>query len=238
MTGLPARLSDRREAFIQANTQLAAAPLVPELTLHLATSVIPFWQKTENWLQEANVAAPFWAFAWPGGQALARHMLDNPALVRGRRVLDFATGGGIAALAAARAGAAQVEASDIDPMALAAASLNAKANGLRVELLEGDIVGAPCRWDLILAGDVCYEAPMTRHILPWLRGLAREAEIWVADPGRAYLPTSGMDPLRAYTVPTSLELEDRAERVTTLYRLRPDAPDATDESTDGGGLRG
>jgi predicted nicotinamide N-methyase len=213
-------LAGRHAEFIQANTVLEAAPMVPEILLHLASSVIPFWQKTEDWLAEANVDAPFWAFAWPGGQALARHLLDNPALVRGRHVLDFAAGSGIAGIAAARAGAARVEAADISAMALAATTLNARANTVTVTTLAEDIVGAACRWDIILAGDVCYEAPMTRHILPWLRDMARHAEIWIADPGRAYLPTDGMAAFARYTVPTNLELEDHTQRATTLYRLR------------------
>ncbi len=217
----PAGLPGRHEAFIQANTVLAGPVFVPEIMLHLASSVIPFWQATEAWLAEANVDAPFWAFAWPGGQALARHILDHPALVRGRRVLDFASGCGIAGIAAARAGAAAVETNDINPMAVAAAALNARANGVDMQGISGDIVGQPCRWDLILAGDVCYEAPMTRHILPWLRAMAGQAEIWIADPGRAYVPKEGLEFLAAYTVPTNLELEDHAQRLTTLYRLRP-----------------
>jgi predicted nicotinamide N-methyase len=135
-------------------------------------------------------------------------------------VLDFAAGGGIAALAAACAGAASVDANEIDPLAIAAISLNAAANGLNVTPLAGDIVGCPCRWDLILGGDVCYEAPMTRHILPWLRGMAGSAEVWLADPGRAYLPGEGLESFARYDVPTSLELEDRTIRPTVLYRLR------------------
>jgi predicted nicotinamide N-methyase len=217
-------LAARHDAFIQANTVLAAPALVPEIVLHLATSVIPFWQKTEDWLAAANVDAPFWAFAWPGGLALARHLLDHPALVRGRRVLDFAAGCGVAGIAAARAGAASVDAADISAMALAATALNARANGVCVTALmeDGvarDVVGGAGRWDMILAGDVCYEAPMTRHILPWLRDMARHAEIWIADPGRAYLPADGMTAFARYTVPTSPDLEDRLTRETTLYRL-------------------
>lgn len=206
--------------FIRAHTVLDRAALVPEFVLHLATEITPIWQATEAWLARENIAPPFWAFAWPGSQAFARHLLDHPALARGRRVLDFAAGGGVAALAAARSGAAWVEANEIDPLAIAAIELNAAANGLAVRPLGGDIVGAPCRWDLILAGDVCYEAPMTRHILPWLRGMADRAEIWIADPGRAYLPDRGMEPVATYSVPTTLELEDRTERLTTIHRLR------------------
>jgi predicted nicotinamide N-methyase len=209
------------DEFITANTRLGRAPLVPELLLHLADEVTPLWQATEAWLAEANVAPPYWAFAWPGGQALARRVLDVPALVRGRRVLDFAAGCGIAALACALAGAASVEAAEVDPLAAAAIRLNAAANGAAVEVRLGDVVGEAGPWDLILCGDVCYEAPMTRHVLPWLRRLAATTETWVADPGRAYLPASGLEPLAAFDVPTSLDLEDRTVRRTTVYRLLP-----------------
>jgi predicted nicotinamide N-methyase len=192
---------------------------VPELLMYLAIDVIPFWQATERWLAEENVAAPFWAFAWPGGQALARYLLDHPESVAGRRVLDVATGGGIAALAAGRAGAAQVEANDINPMALSATVLNARANGVTLTPLTGDIVGTPGRWDLIMAGDICYEAPMVRAMLPWLRGLAATAEVWIGDPGRAYLPKEGLTAFAEYDVPTSVQLEDRPVRRTVLYRV-------------------
>ena len=209
------------EAFVRRHTAQGQVPLVPELTLWLASEITPIWQATEDWLAEHNIAPPFWAFAWPGGQATARHLLDHPGLAAGRRVLDFAAGGGIAALAAARAGAASVEANEIDALATAAIGLNAAANGLAVTRVLGDIIGSTCRWDLILAGDVCYEAPMTRRILPWLNDLAATAEVWLADPGRAYLPGTGLQTLAAYDVPTTLELEDRPRRRTVLYRLRP-----------------
>ncbi len=208
-------------AFIKAQTALARPPLVPEIELYLATEITPIWQATETWLQQNNLAPPFWAFAWPGSQALARHILDHPETARGRRVLDFAAGNGLAAIAAARAGATLVEAAEIDPLATAATTLNAAHNHAAVTTLLADVIGTPCRWDLILCGDICYEAPMTRHILPWLRTMAAQAEVWVADPGRAYLPTEGMDEIARYTVPTSLELEDRTTRETRLLRLRP-----------------
>jgi predicted nicotinamide N-methyase len=166
---------------------------------------------------------PFWAFAWPGGQALARYILDHPAQVAGLRVLDFAAGSGIAGLAAARAGAVSVEANDIDPLALTAIGLNAEANGVAVSAVAGDIVGSRCRWDLILCGDVCYEGPMSRHILPWLQEMAAAASVWIADPGRAYLPEDGLESFAAYDVPTTLQLEDRTTRRAVLYRLLPDA---------------
>jgi len=209
------------EAFILANTRPGHAPLVPELRLHLADEVTPLWQATEAWLAESNVAPPYWAFAWPGGQALARRVLDEPALVRGRRVLDFAAGCGIAALACARAGAATVEAAEVDPLAAAAIRLNTALNGIAVAVRLGDLVGEAGPWDLILCGDVCYEGPMTRHVLPWLRRLAATAEVWIADPGRAYLPTEGLEFLACYDVPTSLDLEDRPVRRTTVHRLVP-----------------
>ena len=205
--------------FIRAHTTLTHAPLVPEIALHLATAITPIWQASEAWLQKANIEPPFWAFAWPGGQALARHVLDHPEAIRGRRVLDFAAGCGIAAIACAMAGASKAEAAEIDPMAVAATLANARANQVAIHVLIEDIVGHACRWDLILCGDVCYEAPMTRHIMPWLRRMAVQCEVWVADPGRAYLPTEGMTPLADYAVPTSLELEDRALRITRLYRM-------------------
>lgn len=208
-----------RDEFIAANTRATHAALVPELLLHLADEVTPLWQATETWLAQANVAPPYWAFAWPGGQALARRVLDDPALVRGHRVLDFAAGCGVAALACARAGAATVEAAEVDPLAVAAIQLNAALNGLAVDVHLGDVVGEAGQWDVILCGDVFYEAPMARHVLPWLRRLAAGAEIWVADPGRAYLPAEGLAPLASYDVPTSLDLEDRTARRTTVYRL-------------------
>jgi predicted nicotinamide N-methyase len=205
-------------AFIAAHTVLARPALVPEIALYLATEITPIWQASEVFLAQANIDPPFWAFAWPGGQALARYILDNPALVRGKRVLDFAAGGGVAAIACAMAGAALVEAAEIDPMAAAAMALNAAANGVAVTALTEDLVGADCRWDLILCGDVCYEAPMTGHILPWLRRMAETAIVWIADPGRAYLP-GDMTALVTYDIPTSRELEDMEMRRTVLYRL-------------------
>jgi predicted nicotinamide N-methyase len=208
------------EDFIRANTRLGTAPLVPEFVLHLASEITPIWQATEDWLARGNIAPPFWAFAWPGGQALARYILDHTALVAGRRVLDFAAGGGIAALAAARAGAALVEAADIDALAIASVALNAAANAVQVRGLAGDVVGAGCRWDIILCGDIFYEAPMVRRLLPWLREMARVAEVWIADPGRAYLPVRGLAEIARYAVPTTLELEDHTERQTVLYRLQ------------------
>ena len=210
------------EAFIRAQTAIAEAPLLPGLRLHLASEITPIWQASEAFLRLHGMEPPFWAFAWPGGQALGRALRDAPAIVEGKRVLDFAAGCGVAAIIAAQCGAAMVEASEIDPLAVAAIGLNAALNGVRVEALKEDVVGSACRWDVILAGDVCYEAPMTAHILPWLRAMAAAgAEVLVADPGRAYLPREGMQPVSSHAVPTSLELEDRIERIVTIARLLP-----------------
>lgn len=206
---------------MRRHTRPDRAALVPEIVLQLASEITPIWQASEDWLRAHTIDPPFWAFAWPGGQALARHLLDHPALARGKRVLDFAAGCGIAAIAAARAGAALVEAAEVDPLAAAAIAVNARANHAPVGIIAADVVGAPCRWELIVCGDVCYEAPMTGHILPWLAALARQAEVWVADPGRAYLPRAGLTAFAEYTVPTTLELEDRTERLVVLYRLDP-----------------
>ena len=206
--------------FIEANTFVGTAPLVPEVRLHLASEITPIWQASEDWLESRGLPPPFWAFAWPGSQALARHVLDHPALVAGRRVLDFASGGGLAAIACAMAGAAQVEAAEIDPIATDAIRLNAALNGVPVVAVTGDVVGQAGRWDLILCGDVCYEAPMTGHILPWLRHLSTTtAEVWIADPGRTYLPADGLTTFATYEVTTTLELEDRLTRTTRLMRL-------------------
>ncbi len=208
------------DVFIRAHTGLARAPLVPEFALHLATEITPVWQATEDWLAERNMAPPFWAFAWPGAQALARLLLDQPGHAAGRKVLDFAAGCGLAALAAARAGAARVEAAEIDALALAAIALNAREAGLTVETLAGDVVGQACRWDLILCGDVCYEAPMARTVTAWLRQCAAAgATVWMADPGRAYLPTERRREIAAYDVPTTLELEDQTVRRTLVFEL-------------------
>ena len=207
--------------FIEANTAIGRAALVPEVLLHLATEITPIWQASEAWLQAENMEPPFWAFAWPGSQSLARHVLDRPDTVAGRRVLDFAAGGGLAAIACAQAGAASVEAAEIDPLAVAAIELNAAFNRAAVDAVAADLVGVPCRWDLILCGDVCYEAPMTGHILPWLRRMAREATVLVADPSRAYAPRENIEVVARHVVPTTMELEDHTERAVTLFRLLP-----------------
>ncbi|MCF3945995.1 50S ribosomal protein L11 methyltransferase [Acidiphilium sp. AL] len=210
---------DDPHAFIRAATLFAAPALVPEIGLYLASEITPIWQATETFLTETGIAPPYWAFAWPGSIALARHMLDHPELVRGKRVVDFASGSGLAAIAAALAGAVHVTAIDIDPLAGAAIGLNAAENHMAVEVAIGDAVGTALTADVILCGDICYEAPMTRHIWPWLQGCAAHAEVWIADPGRAYVPREGLIEFARYAVPTTAELESRTSRDAVLYRV-------------------
>ncbi|MGQ9371048.1 class I SAM-dependent methyltransferase [Azospirillum sp. A39] len=210
-------------AFVRANTAVATPPLVPELRLHLATEVTPLWQATEETLQTSNLPPPYWAFAWPGGQAVARHIFDHPELVRGRRVVDFAAGTGLVAIAARLAGASHALALEIDAFALAAIALNADLNGVTVDATVEDLVGRPLAdADVVLAGDVCYEKPMADRVLPWLRGLAAAGvTVLLGDPGRAYRPDRGLERVARYAVPTSLELEDRTVRETDVWRLLP-----------------
>ena len=207
--------------FIQANTAIASAPLCPEIRLHLATEITPLWEATEAHLARNNIPPPYWAFCWAGGQALTRYLLDRPDILEGRRVLDFAAGCGISAIAAAMRGAALVEANEIDPVAAQVIAMNAALNGVAVVPLVEDLTGrADNRWDLVVAGDVCYERPMAEIVFPWLRGLARQgATVLMADPGRAYLPRAGLMEMARYDVPTSLELEDRTSRLTVIYKI-------------------
>jgi predicted nicotinamide N-methyase len=210
-------------AFIRRQTAIANPPLVPEIRLHLATEITPIWQATEATLEREGLPPPYWAFAWPGGQALARAILDAPAIVRGKRVLDFAAGSGLVAIAAAKAGAAQVEAAEIDRFAAAAVALNAALNGVAVPVILDDVVGSEGRWDLVLAGDVCYERPMAERVTAWLRRLAGAGtQVLIGDPGRTYLPKSGLVEMARHLVPTTLELEDRTERETVIWRLLPE----------------
>ncbi|MEX0808311.1 MAG: 50S ribosomal protein L11 methyltransferase [Dongiaceae bacterium] len=213
--------------FIRRETAIAAPPLVPEISLHLATEITPIWHASEAALERQGIDPPYWAFAWPGGQALARHLLDHPGLVAGRRLLDFAAGSGLVAIAAAKAGAI-AEANDIDPVAAEAIALNAALNGVNVAIASGDLTGTKCRWDVVLAGDVCYEKPMAERVFPWLVACADAgALVLMADPGRAYLPARGLERIAVYAVPTSLELEDRTLRETIIWRILPPATEMT-----------
>jgi len=209
-------------AFVQAQTAVGAPPLVPEIRLHLASAVTPLWRATEAALASSDVPPPYWAFAWPGGQALARYLLDNPNPVRGRSVLDFAAGSGLAGIAAVLAGAAAVTAADIDPFAGAATALNAAVNGVAIDIVGADPIDWPSPWDVVLAGDVCYEQPMAGRTTAWLRRLAAAGtDVLLGDPGRSYRPADGLVELARYRVPTSLDLETRTECETVVWRLLP-----------------
>lgn len=219
MTPLMAAARDP-ESFVRSQTAIEAPSLIPELRLHLATEVIPLWQATEAELEALGVPPPYWAFAWAGGQGLARYLLDQPQVVAGRRVLDFAAGSGVAGLAAAKAGAAAVEANDIDRFALAALRLNARLNGLALSVRGDDLIGRDEGWEVVLAGDVCYERPMAERAFAWLRALsARGAEVLLGDPGRTYLPKEHLERITAYGVRTSRELEDSDLRNAVVWRV-------------------
>ncbi|HTQ15593.1 MAG TPA: methyltransferase [Rhizomicrobium sp.] len=206
--------------FVVTNTALVAPPLTPELRLHLAVEVMALWRKTEEELAAMGVPPPYWAFAWAGGQALARYTLDNPATVAGRSVLDFGSGSGIVAIAAAKAGARFVCAADIDAYACAAIALNADANGVDIAIEGRDVIGSCENWDVILCGDMCYERPLAERLLDWLRERAAQgAAVLLGDPGRSYFPKSGVETLATYRVQTTRELEDREIRETSVYRL-------------------
>jgi predicted nicotinamide N-methyase len=211
---------DQAEGFILANTALIAPPHVPEIALYLADEAHTLWQKTEDELAEIGLPPPFWAFAWAGGQGLARYILDNPHSVAGKRVLDFATGSGLVAIATARAGAAAVQAVDIDPFCATAVRLNAAANDVAVDFRQGDLIGEDQGWDVVLAGDVFYSKPFAESLIPWFETLTgRGADIFVGDPGRSYLPRERLSELAVYQVPVTRDLEDAEVKKTTVWRF-------------------
>ncbi|MEU8813769.1 50S ribosomal protein L11 methyltransferase [Actinoplanes sp. NPDC048796] len=206
--------------FIRGNTVLAPVPFVPELSLYQAEEPIALWEKTEE--AGAEQPPPFWAFAWAGGQALARHVVDHPDLVSGRSVLDLATGSGLVAVAAAKAGARPVTANDVDPYSLAAAAVNAEANGVEVLTVEADLLDTDDPYGVILAGDVFYSREMAGRVLPFLRRAAgRGSLVLIGDPGRAYLPSEGLTRRASYDVPVPVSLESVPVRHTTVWQLIP-----------------
>lgn len=214
--------SDATE-FVRRNTAISRPPLVPEIALHLASEVTPIWLATEESLAQGGVPPPFWAFAWAGGQALARYLLDHPNVVAGRDVLDFGAGSGLVAIAAAKAGAAQVCAAEIDPFAAAAIAANAALNRVRIAVAADDLLGRgdPAA-EIVTAADICYEQPMAARAVSWLRRQARHGRVvLLADPGRAYLPATGLAELARYEVPTSRELEDRDVRTSVVWQVLP-----------------
>jgi predicted nicotinamide N-methyase len=218
MTVLPFQTDAERARFIRAETDIRPVPHVPEIRLHVAHEAIALWQKTEDELEELGLPPPFWAFAWAGGQGLARYLLDHPDEVAGKRVLDFASGSGLVAIAAAMAGARSVLAVDIDPFARVAAQLNADVNGVSLASEQRDLVGLDEGWAVILAGDVCYEQGMASRVLDWLEGLEkRGARVLLGDPGRSYLPATRLRELASYDVPVVGALEDNAIKRTRVW---------------------
>ena len=209
-----------RDAFIRAQTRLLPVPHAPEISLHVADIATELWSKTEEELGEIGLPPPFWAFAWAGGQALARYILDHPECVRGRRVLDFAAGSGLVGIAAARAGAAEVVCVDIDAFAVSAMAINAQANRVSLATGLGDIVGSDEGWDVVLAGDVSYERDMATRVTDWLESLARRgALVLIGDPGRSYLARERLEPIAQYEVPVTRDLEDSEVKKTSVWRF-------------------
>ncbi|MBD9374805.1 methyltransferase [Rhizobium sp. ARZ01] len=210
------------ERFILDNTSILSPPHVPEIRLRLASEAHDLWLKTEEELEEIGLPPPFWAFAWAGGQGLARYVLDHSEAVRGRSVLDFASGSGLVAIAAMLGGAAQVLAVDIDPWTETAIRLNAALNEVDVIHCSDNVVGKDEGWDVILAGDVFYDKTFAEALIPWFSSLsARGATVLVGDPGRSYCPRARMEPLATYEVPVTRALEDSEVKRTTVWRFLP-----------------
>jgi predicted nicotinamide N-methyase len=221
MRMIPATPQGRRD-FIVANTRLQRPPHTPEIQLHLADEITPIWKLTEEALEKIGLPPPFWAFAWAGGQALARYLIDNPETVAGRRVVDFAAGSGLVGIGAMMAGAGDVLCADIDAYCEAAVALNTQANGVVCAFTDADLLDAPApAWaDLILAGDICYEKPLAERVLAWLAAArAAGATVLIGDPGRSYFPRSGLIKLAEYQVPTTRELEDMAIKRTCIWAM-------------------
>jgi predicted nicotinamide N-methyase len=208
------------ERFILDNTGIMHPPHVPELRLHLASEAHELWLKTEEELEEIGLPPPFWAFAWAGGQGLARYVLDHPESVSGKRVVDFASGSGLVAIAAAKAGAAAVIAADIDPWTETAIRLNAALNGVDVDFTGRNLVGTPVEADVLLAGDVFYDRAFADLLVPWFLELtAKGVSVLVGDPGRAYLPKQRLVAEATYQVPVTRALEDSEVKKTTVWRF-------------------
>jgi predicted nicotinamide N-methyase len=219
---LIAPTAEARRAFVLENTRLQRPPHTPELELRLADEITPIWRMTEEALEALGLPPPFWAFAWAGGQALARYILDHPQIVAGQPVIDFASGSGIVAIAARKAGASRVLAADIDVFCAAAVALNAEANGVEVAFTDRDLLDAPPpAWArVVLAGDICYEKPLAERVMAWLAAAkAGGAAVLIGDPGRSYFPRQGLAKLAEYQVPTTRELEDMEVKKTAVWTL-------------------
>jgi predicted nicotinamide N-methyase len=214
---------ERVAAFIRTQTRLIAPPLVPEIRLHLSDAITPLWQATEDTLEKSGIAPPYWAFPWVGGLALARHVLDHGASLCGKRVLDLASGSGITAIAAAMVNA-KATAADIDPLAAAAATLNAEANSVTIATTTKDFLArsevGDLAYDAVLAGDVCYEKPMAEKIMRFLQRISTSGRtVWLADPGRNYLPQRGLEEMARYDVPCTREIEDAERKTVRIFRV-------------------
>jgi len=211
-----------RTGFILANTRLLSPPLVPEIRLHLAEESLPIWRKTEEELGEIGLPPPYWAFAWAGGQALARYILDNAGRIAGKRVLDIGAGSGISAIAAALAGACAVAAADIDGIAVAAMGLNATANGVEIAATADDwLGGASPEGDILLVGDLFYERPLAERVMAFVRQHAAVGTlVLVGDPRRSYFPTDVFETVAHYEVPVTRELEDAEIKRAAVWQLR------------------
>lgn len=209
------------DAFIVANTRELSPPLVPEIRLYLAEESVPIWQKTEEELGEMNVPPPFWAFAWAGGQALARYLLDNPSLVAGKTVIDLGSGSGLTAIAAKLAGAASVLGADIDAFSCAAVRLNAALNDVAVNVTGEDLlVRAPDPADVVLVGDLFYERELAARVMAYVeRAAAAGSVVLVGDPQRSYFPAARFTQAAAYQVPVTRELEDAEIKRTAVWTL-------------------
>ena len=212
--------SDGVSDFILANAILQTPPHVPEIQLYLAHEAHDLWHKTEEELDAVGLPPPFWAFAWAGGQGLARYLIDNPDSISGKRVLDFATGSGLVAIAACKAGASHVSATDIDPFALGACAVNMAANNVSFTVSQDDFIGQLNGFDVLLAGDVFYEKALADRLMPWFAALrTKGVEILVGDPGRSYRPIERLEELAVYSVAVTRALEDSEIKRTTVWRF-------------------
>lgn len=208
-------------AFILENTRLQRPPHVPEIQLYLADEAMPLWQKTEEELEAVGLPLPFWAFAWAGGQALARFILDHPEWVADKRVTVFAAGAGLEAIAAAMRGARSVVGTEIDAFARAAQALNCAENGVSFAISDADLLSSPLpETDILLLGDVFFEQPMSTQVLAMAETFAAKGgTVLVGDPGRSYLPSDRMTFLAEYNVPTTRALEDALVKKTRVWRF-------------------
>jgi predicted nicotinamide N-methyase len=215
-------VSASHRAFVVRHTRLRRVDGLDGIRLHLADEVLPLWRAVQVETDDLDAALPYWAFAWGGGLALAHYLADHPSRVAGRRVFDLATGSGLCAIAARRAGASEATGTDIDAFAIASVGLNARANGCRVTVVRGDVLDdEPPEVDVILAGDCWYDARLAARVLPWLRrARERGIEVLVGDPGRRYLPTDDLEELAVYDVRTTAELEDLDLKQGRVYSVR------------------